>query len=166
MAAKPFPVVFRPGPPAAAAIWAAFALLLSLAIVVVTLTWAGVIGRGPGGQPEVLLIAFVPGLVVALLARPRPIGLDPAGLHFGSPDKGHLIAWSDIAGVKALPRHLIVPERIRIGLANTGAVPGWWARRRWGVRVLSAAELEVRLGLGQSSVEIAGEIRRFIDAYG
>jgi len=34
------------------------------------------------------------------------------------------------------------------------------------VRVLAAAELEVKLGYGQSSVEIADEIRRFIDAYG
>jgi len=140
--------------------------LLCLAIVVVTLTWAGVLARGGGGQPEVLLIAFVPGLVIALLARPRPIGLDPAGLHFGSPDKGYAIPWSDIGGVKALPRNLVVPARIRIGLANPGPVPGWWPRRRWGIHVLPAAELEVQLGYGQSSTEIAEEIRHFIDAYG
>jgi hypothetical protein len=113
-----------------------------------------------------LVYAVVFGAVFAVINRPRPIGLDRAGLHFGSPNKGYAIPWSDIGGVKALPRNLVFPARIRIGLVNRGPVPGWWARRRWGLRVLPAAELEVTLGYGQSSTEIADEIRRFIDAYG
>ena len=114
----------------------------------------------------VLVSAILIGVVISTLSRPRPIGLNRNGLHFGSPDKGYLVPWSDIAGVKALPRNFVVPERIRIGLIDRGLVPGYVARRRWGLRVLPAGEVEVSLGYGQSSTEIADEIRRFIDAYG
>jgi hypothetical protein len=116
-------------------------------------------------SPPIFIGALVPVVVIAILNRPRPIGLDPAGLHFGSPDKGFVIPWSNIAGVVALPGNVVLPARIRIGLADRGFVPGFWERRRWGVRVLPAAELEVSLGYGQSGAAIAGEIRRFIDAY-
>jgi hypothetical protein len=113
-----------------------------------------------------LVYAIVFGVVFGVINRARPIGLDRSGLHFGSPKGGYVIPWSDVGGVMALPGNLVVPARIRIGLANRGPVPSWWARRRWGVRVLPAAELEVPLGYGQSSTEVADEIRRFIDAYG
>jgi hypothetical protein len=114
----------------------------------------------------VLFGVLVPMVVIVVLNRTRPIGLDRSGLHFGSPDKGYLVPWSDIAGVKALPRKLVVPERIRIALIHRGLVPGYLASRRWGLHVLPAGEVEVPLGYGQSSAEIADQIRRFIDAYG
>jgi hypothetical protein len=114
----------------------------------------------------ILFGTLVPVVVIAVLNRIRPIGLDPAGLHMGSSDRGYLIPWSNISGVVALPGSLVLPGRIRIALTDRGLVPSYWERRRWGVRVLPAAELEVTLGYGQSSIEIADEIRRFIDAYG
>ena len=114
----------------------------------------------------VLVSAILIGVVVSTLSRPRPIGLDRAGLHFGSPDKGYLIPWSDIAGVKALPRNLVVPQRIRIALIDRGLGPGYLASRRWGLRRLPAGEVEVPLGYGQTGAEISDQIRQFIDAYG
>jgi hypothetical protein len=114
----------------------------------------------------VLFAVLVPVVLSAVLNRTRPVGLDPAGLHLGSSDRGYLIPWWNISGVVALPGNLVQPGRIRIALTDRGSVPSYWERRRWGVRVLPAAELEAQLGYGQSSVEIADEIRRFIDAYG
>ena len=114
----------------------------------------------------VLFGVLVPVVVLGVLNRIRPIGLDPAGLHLGSSDRGYVIPWSNISGVVALPRNLSLPGRIRIALTDRGFVPSFWERRRWGLRVLPPAELEVPVGYGQSSVEIADEIRRFIDAYG
>jgi hypothetical protein len=51
-------------------------------------------------------------------------------------------------------------------MTDSRLAPGWWTRRRWGVRVLPGAELELALGRGQAGAEIATEIRHFIDAYG
>jgi hypothetical protein len=105
-------------------------------------------------------------LVIAVFNRARPIGLEPTGLHLGSPVDGYFISWSNMTGVVTLPRTLILPERIRIGIADISLLPGYWARRWWGVRVLGNRELEVPLGYGQAGAEIAEEIRHFIDAYG
>jgi hypothetical protein len=147
---------------AVTAIWALLAGGLTLLAILFVLTNLGVhFSPSPG-----LVIALVIVAIISTLSRPRPIGLDRAGLHFGSPNKGYLIPWSDIAGVKALPRNLVVSERIRVALIDRGLVPGYLSSRRWGLRVLPAGEVEVQLGYGQSSVEIADEIRLFIDAYG
>jgi hypothetical protein len=113
----------------------------------------------------ILLGALVPAIAIALLNRPRPLGLDGRGLHIGSPDEGFVMPWSNITGVVALPRNLLALQRVRIRIADGNLAPGRWARIRWGVRSAPGSELEVPLGYGQSSVEIADEIRRFIDAY-
>ncbi len=113
-----------------------------------------------------LVAAIVPGVVIALLNRPRPLGLDRAGLHIGSPNEGYVISWSNLTGVVIVPRNLLQPARIRIRLTDSSLLPGSWARRRWGVRVRPGPELELPLGYGQAVADIADEIRRFIDAYG
>lgn len=113
----------------------------------------------------VMVGAIVPAVVIALLIRVRPLGLDRHGLHIGSADKGYVLSWSNVTGVVPVPRSLLLPERIRIRLTDSRLAPGWWARHRWGVRLLPAAELELRLGYGETGTEIANEIRRFIDAY-
>jgi hypothetical protein len=160
--AKPSPVVFRTRSPASAAIWAIFALGFTLMAAVFVLNNLGVhLSPSPW-----LVSAILIGAVIAVLNRARPIGLDRTGLHVGSPTAGYFLSWSNITGVVSLPRSLIQPERIRLRIADSNRVPGAWARRRWGVRVLPGAELEVPLGYGQSGAEIADEIRRFIDAYG
>jgi hypothetical protein len=109
---------------------------------------------------------FMVVVLVAMLNRIRPLGLDRSGLHIGSADGGYVLPWSNISGVVILPRTLLSPERIRIRISDRNLAPGWWARLRWGVHVRQAAELEVALSSGQPSAEIADEIRRFIDAYG
>lgn len=162
MAAQPQPVVFRPRTNAAGVIWTLSGLAVALMAALFVFT-----NLGLQFKPSPILFAvLVPVVLSAILSRIRPIGLDPAGLHMGSSDRGYLIPWSHVSGVVALPGNLALPGRIRIALRDRGFVPTFWERRRWGVRVLAAAELEVKLGYGQSSVEIADEIRRFIDAYG
>ena len=133
-----------------------------LALVVVALTNLGLQLK----PSPVLLGAIVPALVIVLLNRARPLGLDLKGLHIGSADQGYVLSWANVTGVELLPRNRLRPERIRIRLTDSRFAPGWWARRRWGVRVLPGAELELTLGYGESGTEIATEIRRFIDAYG
>jgi hypothetical protein len=162
VAAQPQPVVFRPRTNAAGVIWTVSGLAIALMAALFVFTNLGLQFK----PSPVLFGALVPVVVIAVLNRIRPIGLDPAGLHMGSSDRGYLIPWSNISGVVALPGKLALPGGIQIALRDRALTPSYWERRRWGVRVLSAAELEVPLGYGQSSVEIADEIRRFIDAYG
>jgi hypothetical protein len=163
VAAELQPVVFRPRTNAAGVIWALSGLGVVLTAALFVFTNLGLQFRP---SPPIFIGTLVPVVAIALLNRPRPIGLDRAGLHMGSPDKGYVIPWSNVAGVIALPGNLVLPPRIRIGLTDRGFVPSFWVRRRWGVRVLPAAELEVSLGYGQPSADIADEIRHFIDAYG
>jgi hypothetical protein len=158
-------VVFRPRPLAAKVIWAAIAICLALAIVVVVLTNVG-LQLKPSPLPVGLMGGLVPVLVIALLNHVRPLGLDRKGLHIGSADKGYVLSWSNVTGVVIVPGNLLQPERIRLRMTDSRFAPGWWARRRWGVHVLPGAELELVLGHGQAGVEIATEIRHFIDAYG
>jgi hypothetical protein len=161
VAAQPQPVVFRPRTNAAGVIWTVSGLGIALMAALFVFTNLGLQFK----PSPTLFGVLVPIVIFAVLNRTRPVGLDRNGLHFGSAHKGYLVPWSDIAGVKALPRRLVVPERIRIALIHRGT-PSYWAIRRWGLHVLPAGEVEVQLGYGQSSVEIADEIRRFIDAYG
>jgi hypothetical protein len=163
VAAELQPVVFRPRTNATGVIWALSGLGVVLMAALFVFTNLGLQFRP---SPPIFIGTLVPVVAIALLNRPRPIGLDRAGLHFGSPDKGYVIPWSDIAGVKALPRNLVVPERIRIALIDRGLGPGYLASRRWGLRVLSAGEVEVPLGYGQTGAEISDRIRQFIDVYG
>ena len=135
---------------------------LALALVVVALTNLGLQLK----PSPVLVGAVVPAAVMVLLNRVRPLGLDLNGLHIGSADKGYVLSWSNVTGVAPLPRNRLRPERIRMRLTDSRFAPGWWACRRWGVRVLPGAELELMLGQGETGAEIATEIRRFIDAYG
>jgi hypothetical protein len=159
---QPPPVVFRPRPLAAKVIWAVIAICLALAIVVVVLTNVGLQLK----PSPVLVGALVPAVVIALLNHARPLGLDRKGLHIGSADKGYILSWSNVTGVVTVPGNLLQPERIRLRMTDSRFAPGWWARRRWGVRVLPGAEFELALGHRQAGVEIATEIRHFIDAYG
>jgi hypothetical protein len=161
VAAQPPPVVFRPRSLGATAIWAVSAMGVTLIALVFVLTNLGVQLR-----PSPWLVgACVLSVALALVNRARPLGLDRAGLHIGSPDQGCVLPWSNMTGVVTVPRNLVQRERIRIRLVDSSLVPSAWARRRWGVRVLSGGELEVPLGYGQAGAEIAEEIRRFIDAY-
>jgi hypothetical protein len=160
--AKPPPVVFRPRVVTARLIWTVTAMCLALAILVVV-----AINMRLQLKPSPVLVgALVPVVVIALLNRVRPIGLDRKGLHIGSSDKGYVLPWSSVTGVVTVPRNLVQPERVRIRLTDSRLAPGWWARRRWGVRVLPGAELEVALSPGSKGAEVATEIRHFIDAYG
>jgi hypothetical protein len=162
VAAQPQPVVFRPRSRASTAIWAVLSGGLTIVALVFVLTNLGFhLAPSPGLASAVVIV-----VVIALLNRARPIGLERTGLHLGSPDDGYFISWSNMTGVVALPRNVFLPERIRVGIADTSLLPGYWARRWWGVRVLADRELEVPLGYGQSGAEIADEIRHFIDAYG
>jgi hypothetical protein len=161
--AKPPPVVFRTRSARATAVWAVFAVGFGLMAAVFLLT--NLLGVHLSPSPW-LVSAILVGVVIAVVNRARPIGLDRTGLHIGSSDEGYVLSWSNITGVVAVPRSLVQPERIRIRIVDSSLVPGSWARRRWGVRVIDGSELEVPLGYGQSGAEIADEIRRFIDAYG
>jgi len=143
------------------AIWAVAAMGLTLIALVFILTNLGVQVR----PSPWLVAAFFIAVTLALLNRARPLGLDRAGLHIGSPDEGYVLPWSNVTGVVTVPRNLFQPERIRIRIADSSLVPGAWARRRWGVRVHAGPELEIPLGYGQAGAYIADEIRRFIDAY-
>ena len=145
------------------AIWAVFAACLALAIAMVVLANLGMrlSPPSPGALGVVPLV-----VVVAWLNHVRPLGLDRTGLHIGSADRGYVLPWSNITGVVIVPRALLWPERIRIRITDIRLAPGWWARRRWGVRVLPGPDLELPVGYGQASAEIATEIRHFIDAYG
>lgn len=143
-------------------IWAVIAICFALAIVVVVLTNVGVQLK----LSPLLVGGLVPAVVIALLNHVRPLGLDRKGLHIGSADKGYVLSWSNVTGVVTVPGNLLQPERIRVRMIDSRLAPGWWARRRWGVRVHPGAELELALGHGQAGVEIATEIRHFIDAYG
>jgi hypothetical protein len=154
-------VVFRPRTNAAGIIWTVSGLAIALMAALFVFTNLGLQFK----PSPILFGVLVVVVAIAVLNRIRPIGLDPAGLHVGSSHGGYLVPWSNISGVVAVPGKLAVPGRIRIALLDRGFVPGYWERRRWGVRVLPAADLEIPLGYGQSSVEIADEIRRFIDAY-
>jgi hypothetical protein len=159
---QPSPVVFRPRRLAAKVIWAVIAIGIALAIVVVVLTNVGV-----QLKPSPLLVSCLsPVVVIALLNHARPLGLDWKGLHIGSADKGYVLSWSNVTGVVTVPGKLLQPERIRLRMTDSRFAPGWWARRRWGVHVLPGAEFELALGHGQAGVEIATEVRHFIDTYG
>ncbi len=143
-------------------IWAVIAICLALALVVVVLTNVGL-----QLKPSPLLVScLAPAVVIALFNHVRPLGLDWKGLHIGSADKGYVLSWSNVTGAATVRGNLLQPERIRLRMTDSRFAPGWWARRRWGVRVLPGAELELTLGHGQAGVEIATEIRHFIDAYG
>ena len=150
MAAQPQPVVFRPRTNAAGVIWTVSGLAVALMAALFVFTNLGLQFK----PSPVLFGALAPVVVIAVLNRIRPIGLDPAGLHLGSSDGGYLIPWSNISGVVARPGSLAMPGRIRIALRDRGSVPSFWERRRWGVRVLAAGELEVPLGYGQSSAPL------------
>ena len=43
-------------------------------------------------------------MIIALLNRVRPLGLDRIGLHIGSADEGYVLAWSNVTGVVPVPR--------------------------------------------------------------
>ncbi|HEV2033058.1 MAG TPA: hypothetical protein VGU71_02495 [Candidatus Dormibacteraeota bacterium] len=103
--------------------------------------------------------AAAPGVAVALLNRVRPLGLDRTSLHIGSADQSYLVPWSTITGVVTVPGNLFQSERLRIRIADSNLVPGWWSRRRWVVRVRPGGELEVPLGYGQAGV---GSPKRFV----
>jgi hypothetical protein len=134
---------------------------VALAVVVIVLSFMSL-----HLKPSPILVgALVPGVVIALFNRVRPLGLDGRGLHIGSKDEGYVISWANVTGAVTVPGNLLQPERIRIRIADSRQVPGWWARRRWGVRVLPGVDLELALGRGQSGAEIATEIRHFVDAY-
>jgi hypothetical protein len=146
------------------AIWAVLGVGLALAIGVVVLIRMGTHLDAP--SPGVVSPAVAMIVVMALINRIRPLGLDRAGLHIGSADQGYVLSWSKVRGVVTVPRSLFQPERIRIRIADRSLAPGWWARLRWGVRVLPGADLELILGYRQTGAEIATEVRHFIDAYG
>ncbi len=143
-------------------IGAVFSGALALALAVVVLTNLGLQLK----PSPVMVGALVPAVIIMLLNRVRPLGLDLQGLHIGSADNGYLLSWSNVTGVVPVPRNRLRPERIRIRLTARRFAPGWWKRRRWGVSVLPGAELELTLGYGATGTEIATEMRRFIDAYG
>ena len=110
MAAQPLPVVFRTRTRTVAAVWVVLVLGVILAVEVFA-----VINLGIRLSPSPALASGISiGLVIALLNRPRPIGLDPAGLRVGSPDKGYLIPWSNLSGVVTVPGNWAHSERIRI----------------------------------------------------
>jgi hypothetical protein len=163
VAAQPEPVVFRPRALSGTGIiWAVSAAGLALLAVIFVATNLGVQFKPSPGMAG----GFAVVVVIALLNRVGPLGLDRLGLHIGSADEGYVVPWSNITGVVILPRTLLSPERIRIRLADRRLAPGRWARLRWGVRVHTTAEIDLPLSHGQSTAKIADQIRHFIDAYG
>lgn len=154
-------MIYRPRRPATTLVWTTFAVALALVIALLVFAYMTLqIKPSP-----ILLGAILPSVVIALLNRVRPLGLDRTGLHIGSADQGYVVPWSTITQVVTVPGNLFQPERIRIRIADSNRAPSWWARLKWGMRARPGAELEVPLAYGQSGAEIADEIRRFIDAY-
>lgn len=157
-------MAFRPRSAPGRAILAALVVGMALVIgVVVLVSWRLQV-KPP--SPGVVSVVVVMGVVMATVNRIRTLGLDRAGLHIGSADQGYVVPWSNIRGIVPVPRSRFQPERIRIRIADSRLAPGWWASRRWGVRVLPGPDLELVLGHRQKGPEIATEIRHFIDAYG
>ena len=157
-------MAFRARSIEAKAIWAVFVVGIALVMgALILVAWRL---RLKPPSPSLVSVVIVMVMVTTLLNRIRTLGLDRAGLHIGSADQGYIVPWSNVRGVVTVPRSLFQPERIRIRLADSRLAPGWWARRRWGVRVLHGAELELVMGHCKPGGEIATEIRHFVDAYG
>jgi hypothetical protein len=156
-------MAFRPRSIEAKAIWAVFVVGIALVMgAFILVAWRL---RLKPPSPSLISVVIVMVIVTTLLNRIRTLGLDPAGLHIGSPDQGYVVPWSNVRGVVTVPRSLFQPERLRIRIADSSLAPGWWARLRWGVRVRPGSELELVLGHRKAGSEIATEIRHFIDAY-